>query len=136
VTPVFPFGHGLSYTTFRYDALTVSPVMTFAAGGINTPLFSVAVKLTNTGSRDGDEVVQLYLSFPRSAVGEPPKQLKNFAKVAVAKGQSTEVSLTLTQRDLSIWDAETHDWVQPRGEFAILVGGSAADVRLSQTLTL
>jgi beta-glucosidase len=96
----------------------------------------VVVKITNTGKRDGDEVLQLYLAFPRSAVGEPPKQLKAFSKVALRIGQSIEVKMTLTQRDISTWDSDAHTWAPAKGEFGILIGASAADIRLTQTIVL
>jgi beta-glucosidase len=139
VTPVFPFGHGLSYTTFRYDSLSGSVTRLPADTRPSSPKSVVAeytVTVTNTGARDGYEVVQLYLTYPASALGEPPRQLKAFAKAFVAAGQSTPVSLALTFRDVCTWDAGVHDWVQAVGAFQVEVGASVADIRLTATLEL
>jgi beta-glucosidase len=134
VTPVFPFGHGLSYTTFSYDSLNVKRVEN--PTNLKSAVAEVTLNLSNTGKRDGTEVVQLYLAFPRSALGEPPKQLKNFGKVALRASQSSEVKFTLTQRDISTWDSEAHAWAPVKGEFGILIGASSADIRLSQNIVL
>ena len=131
MVPVFPFGHGLSYTTFKYDSLEVRSVApTELLSGLQATVAEVTLQLTNTGKRDGHEVVQLYLAFPNSA-GEPPKQLKAFNKVPIAVGQSEQVRFSLTQRDVSVWDAETHAWTPVQGEFVVLIGASAGDIRLT-----
>src|SRR5205823_10180845 len=96
VEPLFPFGFGLSYTKFDLANLTTSPV---AADGTT----SVAVDVTNSGRRDGAEVVQVYVAAPPQ-VGEPPKQLKGFAKVRLQPGETRHVNIALDPRAFSIWD--------------------------------
>lgn len=120
VEPAYPFGHGLTYTTFEYSNLKVSTT-------------SVTLTVSNTGSRDGTEVVQLYMSFP-AAAGEPPKQLKGFQQVPVTAGASVQVTLTLNERTFSIWDAITHAWMVPKGTFTAMVGSSSRDIRLTGTI--
>eukprot|EP00051_Salpingoeca_urceolata_P028005 m.484425 g.484425 ORF g.484425 m.484425 type:complete len:780 (-) comp23350_c0_seq1:125-2464(-) len=117
VTPAFPFGHGLSYTTFSYSNLQVSG---------HTVSFSVQ----NTGSVAGSEVTQLYIKYPDSA-GEPPLQLRGFQRVQLGPKQTQTVSFTLKpEPDLSIWDINTHNWATVKGEFGIFVGGSSASLPL------
>ncbi len=125
IAPLFPFGYGLSYTTFGYSALSVK-----ANGGADTATVSFTLK--NTGSRAGAEVAQLYLGDPASA-GEPPQQLKAFQKVFLQPGQSQTVTLTLDPRAFAIWDTGKHGWVVPGGTYRILVGSSSRDIRLQGT---
>ncbi len=118
--PAFPFGHGLSYTTFSYANLN------FTDG-----VLAGSVDVTNTGSVAGAEVAQLYVTFP-SESAEPPRQLKGFGKTpVVAPGESFTVSFELSDRDLSIWDVGVHDWSRQYGSFRIDVGASWGDIRLS-----
>jgi beta-glucosidase len=117
VTPLYPFGHGLSYTTFSYTNL-------------NATSSSVSLTLTNTGSRAGAEVAQLYLGFPSSA-GEPPKQLKGFKKVMLGAGTNQPVTFALSTDDLSTWDAINKKWVVANGTFNVYVGSSSRDIRLT-----
>ncbi|MFD4976160.1 glycoside hydrolase family 3 C-terminal domain-containing protein [Streptomyces sp. NPDC058424] len=123
--PLFPFGYGLSYTKFAFSHLSVSPTSTTSLGTVQ-----VGATVTNTGTRTGAEVAQLYLGFP-SAAGEPPRQLKGFQKVTLAPGKSTRVHFTLTPQDLSIWDAAASTWSVPTGAFQVQVGDSSADLPLS-----
>lgn len=120
VTPAFEFGLGLSYTTFQYSNLAVSTS-------------SVNFTITNTGSRAGAAVPQLYLGFPASA-GEPPKQLKGFQKVYLQPGQASRVSLPLNQRAFSIWDISSHSFQPVSGTFTAYVGASSRDIRLTGTV--
>jgi len=120
--PAFPFGHGLSYTTFQLGNVQASPT-------------SVQAILINTGSVAGAEVLQLYIAFPQSA-GEPPQQLKGFAKVHLAPGASTQVSFNVTQRDLSIWDVASHSWQVVNGTFTALLGSSSRNILGSDTFTV
>jgi len=119
IQPAYPFGHGLSYTNFNYSNIKASAD-------------SVSFTLSNVGQRDGTEVVQLYLGFPKDA-GEPPKQLKAFQKVFLSKGASKDVTLQLTKRSLSIWDASSHGWHVQQGTFTCMVGASSRDIRLTTT---
>ena len=121
LTPLFPFGFGLSYTTFAFSGLTVSTTKTGA-----TATFTV----TNTGSRDGAEVAQLYVGDPPAA-GEPPKQLKGYQKVKLAAGQAKQVTLSLDQRAFSHWDTKTHSWKVTTGCYALLVGDSSRSLPLT-----
>jgi beta-glucosidase len=119
VTPLYPFGHGLSYTTFSYTNLSAS-------------LTQVSFTLTNTGTRAGAEIAQLYLGFPSEA-GEPPKQLKGFQKVTLGAGASQTVTFTLTPDDLSIWKVTPTNkyWAITTGTYSVYVGSSSRDIRLT-----
>jgi len=119
-TPLFPFGFGLSYTTFGYADLKVSREV----GGKRT----VSVRVTNTGAREGAEVVQLYLGAPASA-GEPPRQLKGFEKVWLKPGESKTVSMVLDRASVSVWD-KTHAWKVAPGVYSVGIGASSRDIRL------
>jgi beta-glucosidase len=123
-TPLFPFGHGLSYTTFAYSDLKVRNT-----GGGATATFTVR----NTGHREGAEVAQLYLGFP-AAAGEPPRQLKGFSRVSLRPGQSQRVTIRLDARDFSVWDTGRHAWQPVRGGFTVSVGGSSRSLPLQAPL--
>ena len=123
VEPRFAFGHGLSYTEFRYANLTVDTQS-------QAPNVLVACDITNTGSRDGKEVPQLYITFP-DVSGEPPQVLRGFVSVAIARGSSAHVVFSLSQRDLSIWGVRpVYAWVPQHGPFGVAVGASSRDIRL------
>lgn len=123
VTPAFPFGHGLSYSTFRYADLEVNSTV-------------ASFTLTNTGTVASCEVAQLYISYPPSA-GEPPQQLKGFSKVGPLKpGESHQVFIALTPRSFSVWSVEQHAWVVFSGEFGVAVGGSSRDQPLKATVRI
>lgn len=111
--PLFAFGFGLSYTSFQLTDLKAE------AG-------EVAATITNTGTRHGGAVAQLYLGFPEVAA-EPPQQLKGFSKQLLAPGQSARVRFALTRRDLSVWDVATHAWAVVAGTFRVHVGLSSRD---------
>ena len=121
-TTGFPFGHGLSYTTFSYSKLKIKHNL-------------VSCTITNTGSVAGAEVVQLYLSFPRSA-NEPPHQLKGFQKVALGPGEQGEVEFSLMSRHFSVWNSERRMWTKVVGRFGVHVGSSSRDVRLRGTILI
>ncbi|WP_276869566.1 glycoside hydrolase family 3 C-terminal domain-containing protein [Bacteroides heparinolyticus] len=124
VKPLFPFGHGLSYTTFEYGKPTVdSKVMT--AGGTLT----VKVTVSNTGAREGQEVVQLYISDKKSSLPRPVKELKGFQKIKLAPGEVREVSFVIDREALSLFDDARHTWVAEPGRFEAVVAASATDVR-------
>jgi beta-glucosidase len=129
----YPFGHGLTYTSFTYRDLRVSQ-----AGSADTGDLSVTVScaVANTGSRAGQEVVQVYVGDPAAAVARPPRELKAFTKVSLEPGAEQEVTFGLTARDLSYWSAAQRRWVLEPGEFLIAAGASSRDIRLSQTITV
>jgi beta-glucosidase len=121
---LFPFGHGLSYTTFSYSDVCVSVPRIRGEEGLD-----VAVTITNTGTRAGQEVVQLYVRDVESTVFRPLQELKAFAKVHLDPGASETVTFTLDRRSFAYWDAELHDWYVEPGEFEIRVGASSRDIR-------
>ena len=128
VTPLFPFGFGLSYTSFRFSNLHVS------SGALTArhPL-RVTARVTNTGRRAGDEVAQLYLTDP-AATGEPGRQLKGFDKVHLKPGQSKVVRFTITARDASYWNSDDQRWTLAAGQYTVEVGNSSQTLPLSDTV--
>jgi beta-glucosidase len=135
-TPLFPFGYGLSYTTFAFGHLRVTPQEvqngtsnpgTTACGcnGQSGTQVAVSATVTNTGKVAGSDVAQLYLDDP-AAASEPPRQLKGFQKVTLKPGQSTTVRFTLSGQDLSYWNDTANGWVVPDGTFGVSVGDSSA----------
>jgi len=124
VEPLFPFGHGLSYTSFEYSDLKITQPL--KRGGAA----QVAVTVKNTGTLKGKEVVQLYVSDKQASLPRPPKELKGFAKVALDPGQSTTLKFDLDERAFSFYDPEQKGWVMEPGEFEILVGSSSRDIRV------
>lgn len=123
----FPFGHGLSYTTFAYRDLTLAA----EPDGIR-----VGVTLTNTGDRDGREVVQVYTGRAESSVVRPPRELKAFASVELAAGESRAVELWVRREDLAHWDRRVDRWVVEGGELTVEVGASSRDVRLTGSVSV
>lgn len=123
-TPLFEFGFGLSYTTFAYDNLVITPQQTGPQGDVN-----ITFDITNTGSRAGSEVAQLYINDVISSVTTPVKELKGYEKVALEPGEKKTVHLTLTPEDLSLFDADMNFIVEP-GTFRIMVGSSSRDIKL------
>lgn len=122
--PLFPFGHGLSYTTFAYGKATADkPTMTA------DDKLTVSVPVTNKGNRDGQEVVQLYISDLKSSLPRPLKELKGFKKVNIPAGQTVTVEFTIDRKALSFFDPQKHDWVAEPGKFEALVAASSADIR-------
>jgi beta-glucosidase len=131
IEPLFPFGFGLSYTTFKYDDLKLSS--TKLSGD---DVLKVSFTITNTGKVAGAEVAQLYVQPTQSSVPRPVKELKGFKKVMLNPGESAQVELNVTRQDLSFWDETSHNWKAEPGQFNILVGSSSADVRLNGALQL
>jgi len=130
IEPLFPFGHGLSYTHFAYGDLTVQ-----TAGKVGQPV-RASLTITNTGQRAGQEVVQLYVADPAASLPRPPKELKRFAKVALQPGESRTVEFELDARAFAFYDPAQEDWVVEAGDFAILVGASSRDIRQQAVITL
>ncbi|MFC9331220.1 glycoside hydrolase family 3 C-terminal domain-containing protein [Kitasatospora sp. NPDC057015] len=130
LTPMFPFGYGLSYTTFAFSNLSISPL---TRGGSAT----VTATVTNTGSRAGADVAQLYVTDP-AASGQQPRHLEGFARVNLQPGQSQSVSFPLTEQNLRYWNTSTDAWATSTGAYGIAVGDadSAAALTLTGTLTV
>jgi beta-glucosidase len=125
-TPLFPFGYGLSYTTYKYSNLNI----TAGAGNTATATFDV----TNTGSRSGSEVAELYVGMP-AAAGEPPKQLKGFQRLTLAAGATGHASISLNARTFQHWDTSTNAWAITPGSYQIQVGSSSRTILLQGSLT-
>ncbi len=128
IEPLFPFGHGLSYTTFRYGPLR-APRRVTAGKPIRA-----SVTVTNTGSRTGSEVVQLYVRDVEASLPRPPKELKAFRKVSLDAGETATVEFELDDRALAFWDTASGQWRIEPGEFELLAGASAADIRSRKKL--
>jgi beta-glucosidase len=128
LTPLFPFGYGLSYTTFSFSDLKVAAL---PRGGAAT----VTATVTNTGSRAGADVAQLYVTDP-AASGQPPRQLEGFARVSLQPGASQTVQFQLTQRNLQYWNSGSNNWDTSTGNYGIEVGDSDANLPLSGTLAV
>lgn len=129
--PLFPFGHGLSYTEFRYDKIETDQQEMH-----EDDTLTVTVALTNAGCCDGAEIVQLYVRDCESSVMRPVKELKGFRKVFLKKGESASASFQLSKRAFAYFDDHTKGWVVEDGKFEILVGGSSADTPLSAFVTV
>ena len=125
--PLYPFGYGLSYTTFKYDNLQVKKQGPTA--------FEVSLKVTNTGQYDGDEVVQLYLHDEFASTAQPLKQLKKFQRIFIPKGETRDITFTLEAEDLSIINADMKCVVEP-GDFTIMIGSSSDNILLQETITV
>ncbi|WP_446743410.1 beta-glucosidase [Silvibacterium acidisoli] len=124
IEPLFPFGFGLSYTSFRFSGLSAKPT---GIGEKRT--VELRFQVTNTGLRAGSTVAQVYVGFPPIAEGnEPPLQLKGFAKVRLAAGASESIALTLPAEAFAYWSPQSGGWKQAQGQFSILLGSSSADL--------
>lgn len=131
IEPLFPFGYGLSYTTFEYGNLVVEkPAIR------DDETATVTVDVTNTGSRAGKEIVQLYVRDVQSSVIRPVKELKGFAKVELQPGETKAVSFTLDRRAFAYYNVDLKDWHVESGEFEILVGRSSRDIAVSGTISV
>ena len=127
--PLFPFGHGLSYTTFKYSGLKLSADKIKADGEVN-----ISLDVKNTGKRAGDEVVQLYVHQEKSRVKVPVKELRGFQRISLQPGEKRAVTFTLPAAKLAIWDETTHGFVVEPGAFDVMVGASSADIRLKDQI--
>jgi beta-glucosidase len=131
IEPLFPFGHGLSYTTFEYGKVSADKKEMTADDKIS---FSVNVK--NTGDREGAEVVQLYISDLESSLPRPVKELKGFEKVNLKAGEEKVVTFTIDKTALSFFDDKKHDWVAESGDFEAVIAASATDIKSKVTFKL
>jgi beta-glucosidase len=134
--PLFPFGFGLSYTTFEYSDLRVIPLTETAGDHIGAKSTAVTLVVKNTGTRPGAEVVQLYVHDGHSKIDRPVHELKAFKRVELKPGQERLVHFHLNRADLSYWSPEKKDWVAEPGTFEIQVGASSRDIRLKAPLEL
>ncbi len=128
---LFPFGYGLSYTTFEYSNLKLS-----ATDIKDTEKITVSFKIKNTGTVAGAEVAQVYVADKESTIFRPEKELKGFKKVFLQPGEEEEVSIELCKRAFAFFNVEINDWCVESGEFDILVGASSRDIKLSQTINV
>jgi len=157
ITPRYEFGFGLSYTTFEYSDLAITPIASadvpemglvnsWAAGGatpiaegssralwLHMPAFQVTFSVKNTGSYYGGDIPQLYVHHPASA-GEPPSVLKGFTNIELLPGETGQASVTLSRYDLSVWDVVRQGWAKPNGTITFSVGASSRDFRLNGTI--
>jgi beta-glucosidase len=131
IQPLYPFGHGLSYTTFKYNDLNISKEK-FNEDDVIVVSFTVK----NTGNKPGLETAQLYVQDLESSVPRPPKELKGFQKVDLKPGESKTVSFELSKRDFSFWNPETKDWFAESGKFIIHIGSSSRDIKLKKEIEL
>ena len=133
--PLFPFGFGLSYTTFRVSHLEVSPAKLALRSSTDPAKVKVTVKVTNTGKRAGAEVVQVYVEHP-AADGEPPHQLRGFARVALKPGETKPATMMLDARSFATFDTQAEQWQVSEGNFEILAGTSSRDLPLHASVTV
>ncbi|MEJ5265624.1 MAG: glycoside hydrolase family 3 C-terminal domain-containing protein [Bacteroidales bacterium] len=126
--PTFPFGYGLSYTTFAYKNLKITDE--------GNRRYTISVEVSNTGSRAGDEVVQLYIAPPQSAVERPLKELKGFGRVSLKPGETKTVTIGLKERDFAYWDVDSKGWKVEPGKYQVLIGASSKDIRLKDVIEI
>jgi beta-glucosidase len=131
IEPLFPFGHGLSYTTFVYSNLTISTDAWQADGRVD-----VSVDIRNSGARAGQEIVQLYVHEHSPALARPERELRAFAKVALEYGETRTVHLALHERDFASYDVRCGGWRVDSGQFDVLIGASSRDIRLVGSVDL
>jgi beta-glucosidase len=129
--PLYPFGHGLSYTTFAYSNLSISPNLIPGSGQV-----TVRVTVRNTGRRTGDEVVQLYVRDVEASVKRPSKELRGFERISLKSGESKTVSFLLQAEKLAFWSSDKKAFVTEPGAFEIMVGSSSEDIRLKGQITV
>jgi beta-glucosidase len=129
--PLYPFGFGLSYTSFKYSNLKTSAVKLNSAGEIN-----VSLEVTNTGSREGDEVVQLYAKHLESKVQRADKELKGFKRITLKPNETKFVVIPLKAQDLAYWDTKLKKFIVEKDKIQLLIGSSSEDIRAQQTISI
>ncbi|MGA7401849.1 MAG: fibronectin type III-like domain-contianing protein, partial [Candidatus Sulfotelmatobacter sp.] len=129
--PLFPFGYGLSYTKFDYSDFKISPTQTSTGKPVE-----VSLRVRNTGSRAGAEVVELYVHDGHASVDRPIQELKGFRRVELAAGESKTVSFTLDRSAMAFYSTAKKDWVTEPGRFDVLVGSSSRDIRVKGSFVL
>lgn len=131
VKPLFPFGFGLSYTTFAFHNLTVVP----DSAAADSPV-TVGFDIENTGSRSGAEIGEVYVGDPSAKVERPVKELKGFTRLSLNPGETKHATITLNRRSFAYWDTTTHGWKVDPGKFVIFVGDSSVNTPLQKDLTI
>ena len=131
VQPLFAFGYGLSYTTFQYSGLSISP----SSADLSAPV-NVSFNIKNNGPREGAEIAEIYVGDSHASVPRPVKELKGFAKVHLRPGETKRVTVSLDRRAFSFYDVEKNNWKAEPGKFSILVGSSSEKIELQGEFTL
>ncbi len=131
IEPLYPFGYGLSYTTFNYSGIKLSSSIMSRDGSID-----VSFTVTNSGNVDGDEVVQMYISDKKASVEREVKSLKGFKRVSLKAGESKEVTFTIDKSALSFYDVKNKTWRAEKGKFEVLIAASSRDIRLNSEFKL
>jgi beta-glucosidase len=129
--PLYPFGYGLSYTNFAYSKLRTSTASLRGGGSVR-----VSVEVRNTGSRAGEEVVQLYVKHLNSSVSRPNQELQGFKRVALRPGETKTVTLEVKAEQLAYWNVSRHEFVIEKGAVQLMIGSSSADIRLQKTIAI
>jgi beta-glucosidase len=129
--PLYPFGHGLSYTQFKYSNLKLSQIKSVATGKVE-----VSFDLQNAGVRSGSEVAQLYVHQAKSNVVQPIKSLRGFERATLEPGETKHITITLPVSQLSYYDVATHKFIVAPGIFKVMIGSSADDIRLRTDLEI
>jgi beta-glucosidase len=127
--PLYPFGYGLSYTTFEYSNLKASSSQLSANGAL-----SITVDVRNSGSRAGDEVVQMYVAHMGSKIERAQEELKGFQRISLAPGKTTSVKFMLRAVDLAYWNADRATWDIEANQVDVRIGSSSADIKLKTTV--
>jgi beta-glucosidase len=130
IEPLFPFGHGLSYTSFEYSNLRAIP----PKGDSSVAAFEVDI--TNTGDVAGKEVLQGYITVNKSQIERPQKELKKFEKISLESGETKKVKFELSEKDLSFWSTENNAWQVEPAEYLFSIGASATDIKDSVSVWL
>jgi len=131
VRPLFPFGHGLSYTSFKYSGISIKP-----AAGAGEARFEVSFDVQNTGNRAGADVAQVYVGQSHASVPRPAEELKAFERISLKPGETKHVRLQLNDRSFSYYNATAKQWREDPGEYEILVGRSSEQIELRGKVTL